>query len=284
MNKFLTIFKKDKSEIDSYNNSQIDKKIIMHYLEVSGIGNQLLDTEKDYFITIAIEYQLNPFRREIYCIPYVDYKGERSLSIVTGYEVYLKRAEEIGDCEGWHAWTEGELQKVTKKIKRKKKDGGWYEKEIETWEGNLVAKIEISRKGWKEPFRHQVEFSEYNKENTFWNTMPKTMIQKVVTAQGFRRCWSKDMGEMPYIREEMPDPDIKVIHELTPEEKNEQENQQIQIDKLEKLPDNIKEGFRALGYGRKAATLICEEQNWKNKEILKRINSIADAGDANESV
>jgi len=57
------------------------------------------------------------------------------------------------------------------------------------------------------------------------------------------------------------------------------ENQKFQAEKdarLDALPQNIKDGFKALGYGRKAAFAICEEQEWDSDRIKKRQNYIAD--------
>ena len=43
---------------------------ITKYMEAFGIASQLEKGEKEQFIEIATAFQLNPFKREIYCIPY----------------------------------------------------------------------------------------------------------------------------------------------------------------------------------------------------------------------
>jgi phage recombination protein Bet len=185
---------------------EINKELIYHYMNVSGLGAKLNDLEKDYFLTMAIQYRLNPFMREIYCIPYVDWKTkERSLSIITGYEVYLKRAARLNDVGAWRAWTEGTIEQIEKEVPRKRKDGTEYFMKVKTWHGNMIARIELHKKSVQGVFAHEVEFSEYNQENKMWNEKPKTMIKKVVIAQGFRLFYPLEFGGMPYIQEEVPD-------------------------------------------------------------------------------
>lgn len=157
----------------------ISKEKIIDYLQAFGFVNSLSKNECSQFTEIAVAYQLNPFKREIYCIPYNGKEGKK-LSIITGYEVYLKRAERLNNLDGWKCWVEGEGPK-------------------------MVAKIMIYRKDWTRPFEHEVEFSEYNQNNRMWNSKPKTMIKKVCTAQGFRLCFPDEMGGMPYTSEELPD-------------------------------------------------------------------------------
>jgi phage recombination protein Bet len=156
----------------------VTKEKVLEYLKVFGLSNSLTENEQGQFINIAIAYQLNPFKREIYCIPYETKEG-RKLSIITGYEVYIKRAEAIKDLNGW-------------KVKTEKADN------------ELIACIEIYRKSWKMPFYHEVYFSEYCQNNYIWKTKPRTMLKKVVIGQGFRLCFPEQMGGLPYMEEELP--------------------------------------------------------------------------------
>ena len=152
-------------------------------MDAFGLSAQLLPEEKKQFLSIAMEFGLNPFKREIHCVAYG--KGEyRRLSIITGYEVYLKRAEKSGLLNGWRTWTEGEGDK-------------------------LKAIIEISRKDWKEPFRHEVyltEVRQYKSDgsaNAFWKKQPKFMLKKVAISQGFRLAFSVELGGIPYTADEL---------------------------------------------------------------------------------
>ena len=76
----------------------IPKQMILDYLIAFGLASQLTEPEKLQFIEIAQAFKLNPFKREIHVAVYGE--GEyRRLSIITGYEVYLKRAERPGKLD-----------------------------------------------------------------------------------------------------------------------------------------------------------------------------------------
>ena len=176
---------------------KVDKAMALKFLDAMGLGTHLSPAQKEQFVEVAIAFNLNPFKREIHASVYQKWnpntrEKEPVLSIITGYEVYLKRAERIGTLEGWHARTEGTVEK-----------------------GDLKAVITIHKKGWKIPFEHEVDYSEYvqtrtDKDgrvvpNAMWGGKPKTMIKKVVTAQGFRLAFPDEMGGMPYTSDELPD-------------------------------------------------------------------------------
>lgn len=161
---------------------------IIDYMNVFGIAAELTDNEKKQFVEVATAYQLNPFKREIYCLPYMtsikqdngQYKKVRKLSIVTGYETYLKRAERSGLLDGWNLkmFSQGDSR---------------------------TAKITIYRKDWDNPLIHEVILGEYKEDNRMWREKPMTMLKKVAMAQGFRLAFPDEMGGMPYAAEELPD-------------------------------------------------------------------------------
>ena len=172
----------------------ITAKKIKEYCDVF-LNNSLNDKETAQFIEIATAYNLNPFKREIYCVPYESYnklKGckERKLSIVTGYEVYLKRAERSGKLAGWEVKTGGKFG-----------------------QSDFRGIIKIYRHDWKEPFQHEVYFSEYKQNTHIWNTKPVTMIKKVAVAQGFRMAFPDEMGGLPYTSDELPENMTKDVTE-----------------------------------------------------------------------
>jgi len=193
-------------------NEIIQRDKLMEYLATFVCG-QLSQLESSQFIEIAQAFNLNPFKKEIYCIPYGE-GDKRKLSILTGYEVYLKRAERTGQLDGWRAWTEGTITEKTIVKKIKKRDGGVWEKEVIAWVGNLKAMIEIYRKDRTRPFVHEVLFSEYTQDNDVWGSKPQTMIKKVAMAQGFRLCFPDELAGMPYTPEELPD---EMTRNVTPE-------------------------------------------------------------------
>jgi hypothetical protein len=86
----------------------ITEKELTSYLDVMGLTPKLDEKEKMQFLNIAKSFGLNPFKREIFCTVYG--AGEyKQLSIITGYEVYIKRAERSGQLDGWHAITSGSV-------------------------------------------------------------------------------------------------------------------------------------------------------------------------------
>ena len=203
----------------------ITENQLIEYLDAAGMTSKLDDKEKKMFLNIAKEFRLNPFKREIHVSVYGE--GQyRNLSIITGYEVYIKRAERTGKLDGWKCWTEGS--------------------------GNeLKAKIQIYRKDQKYPFEHEVYYSEavqYNKEgkpNKIWGKMPRFMLKKVCIGQGFRLCFSDDLGGMPYEESELPQAEpINVTPNGTLQPQNEtEEREEILNETAEILKAKDKNGL-----------------------------------------
>jgi phage recombination protein Bet len=163
----------------------IPKQTVLDYLSAFGLASQLTEPEKLQFVEIAQAFRLNPFKREIHVAVYGE--GEyRRLSIITGYEVYLKRAERTGKLDGWKAWVEGEGEA-------------------------MKAFVEIHRKDWSEPFQHEVYWREAvqkKKDGTptaFWTKQPRFQLKKVAISQGFRLCFPDELGGLPYDPSELPD-------------------------------------------------------------------------------
>jgi phage recombination protein Bet len=163
----------------------IPKQTVLDYLTAFGLASQLTEPEKLQFVEIAQAFKLNPFKREIHVAVYGE--GEyRRLSIITGYEVYLKRAERTGKLDGWKAWVEGEGD-------------------------TMKAFVEIHRKDWSEPFVHEVYWREAAQKKkdgsltSFWTKQPKFQLKKVAISQGFRLAFPDELGGLPYDASELPD-------------------------------------------------------------------------------
>lgn len=160
---------------------------------LNAMGNKLPAKHQAQFLELSQAFQLNPFKREIYAVGY----GE-NWNIITGYEVYLKRAERIGKLDGWNCIVEGSGEQMT-------------------------ATVTIYRKDWKMPFSHTVLFSEVcqktkdGKLNSVWAKMPSFMCKKVAIAQGFRLCFPDEFGGMPYTADEMPSEEQYKEINITPE-------------------------------------------------------------------
>lgn len=178
----------------------VDMKTITDYMDAQGLTSSLEPKEKTMFINIAKEYGLNPFKREIYCTAYG--QGQyRKCAIVTGYEVYIKRAERTGRLDGWNVEISGSVR-----------------------DGTLAATIIIHRKDWSHEFKHTAYYCECvqtNKEgkpNQVWSKQPIFMTKKVAIAQGFRLCFSDEFGGMPYTNDELGVETIPQEKNITPVE------------------------------------------------------------------
>lgn len=193
----VTIVEEDKTQLATQKSNLVDNNIslviskekLINYLDTIGVTNKLSNSQKEQFIEIAQCFKLNPFKREIHAVVYSGKDGKQTLSVITGYEVYIKRAERSGKLDGWKAWI--------------KKDGESLE--------SLIGCIEIYRKDWNRPFYHEVYFSEvankngYGKYTSFWLKAPKFQLKKVAISQGFRLCFPDELAGIPYTSDELPD-------------------------------------------------------------------------------
>ena len=177
----------------------VDMGTLTEYMDATGLTKQLLPSEKTMFINMAQLYGLNPFKREIYCNVYG--QGQyRQCSIITGYEVYLKRAERIGKLDGWHTEEVGNLK-----------------------DGTFGVKVIIYRKDWSHAFEHTAYYNEVKQTkkdgtpNRFWAQQPRFMTKKVAVAQAFRMCFPDEFGGMPYLNDELGiETSAPVIENITP--------------------------------------------------------------------
>lgn len=205
---------------------QVDMQTITEYLDTTGLTKQLLPNEKAMFVNMARDYGLNPFKREIYCTVYGEGQW-RQCSIVTGYEVYLKRAERIGKLDGWHVEVSGKLS-----------------------DGSLAATVTIFRKDWSHPFQHTAYYIECvqrskktGEPNAIWKKMPIFMTRKVAIAQAFRLCFSDEFGGMPYTNDELgvdqPTQEQATVRNVTPV--SEEKPVSVETNNLEKLLKNYEQ-------------------------------------------
>jgi phage recombination protein Bet len=164
---------------------KIQKETVLEYLKVFGFTKTLSEAEIQQFIQTALAGNLDPFKREIYIAVYGE--GDyRKVSILTGYQVYLKRAERAGNLDGWRAWLEGEGSQ-------------------------MKAIVEIFRKDWSHSFTHEVYWEEAVQKKKdghptqFWAKQPRFQLRKVAIAQGFRLAFPDELGGLPYESAELPD-------------------------------------------------------------------------------
>ena len=167
------------NEVSTINEQNtITEKLLNDYLNT--ITDKLTQPQRMQFIAVATAFGLNPFKREIYATTYKNKDGGTTMSIVTGYEVYLKRAEMNPNYDGF----ETEFHVVDKQI-------------------NCTCKV--YRKDRRMPITSCVWMCEYNTGKSLWATKPKTMLEKVAIATAFRRAFPTDFGGMPYTTDELPE-------------------------------------------------------------------------------
>ena len=183
MSEQLTAYKTDRGDM------KLSPAIVKKYL-VSGNGN-VTDQECAMFIALCKYQNLNPFLREAYLIKF----GSTPATIVTGKEVFTKRASKLKECAGW----ESGVTVITK-------DG-----EIERRTGTLVLDGETLVGGWCNVYRHdwkvamkgEVSMKEFDKKQSSWKTMPATMIRKVAIVSALRDTFP-DAFQGMYDSAEMP--------------------------------------------------------------------------------
>jgi len=175
--------KNQDKELCMNQDTTITEEYIHRYIDTMMEKNFLTEEEQKQFIQTSVVQQLDPFRREIYAIKYEYYskktnKYETVFNLVTGYEVYLKRANASGVLAGWKV-------------------------EDQLVNGEVKACITIHRKDWSFPFYHEVWLKEYRSDKELWRTKPITMIKKIAMSQGFRLAFPIELGGLIYTAEEM---------------------------------------------------------------------------------
>ena len=180
--------------------NDVTQKLLLDYLIQS--NSNLNEHEQKMFVSVAMAYGLNPFKREIYPVAYGS-GDKRKLSIIVGYEIYLKRAERTGKLDGFEVSISGIFKKG--KIQKKKFDGSFYDVQGILPEGEVSATCTVWVKGKTHPVVWTVWFDEYTQSNEMWLSKPRTMIKKVAIEQAFRIAFPDEMGGMPYAPEELPE-------------------------------------------------------------------------------
>jgi phage recombination protein Bet len=189
MSEALTVIQTDHGEV------KLSPQTVRKYL-VSGQGN-VSDQEVTMFLALCKYQKLNPFLREAYLIKF----GNEAATIVTGKEVFTKRASKIEKCAGWNAGVVT-IDKDNKVVKRP----GTLVLPNETLIGGWCT---VYRHDWTQPMENEVSLSEYircKKDGTpmsNWKNMPGTMIRKVAIVQALRDAFPEDFQGM-YDSAEMP--------------------------------------------------------------------------------
>lgn len=172
---------------------KLSPNIIKKYL-VNGNGNAS-DQEVVMFLNLCKAQKLNPFLREAYLIKY----GSSPATIVTGKEVFTKRARRNKDYAGFEAGVivqDEESGNLEYRVGTLVLDG---ESLVGGW-----AKIHI--KGYTTPIETTASMSEYcqtkdGKPMSNWASKPATMIRKVALVQALREAFPEDLQGMYSLEE-----------------------------------------------------------------------------------
>lgn len=158
--------------------NQITSKLLSDYFAT--LTDKLTEVQRNQFAAVAQAFGLNPFKREIYATTYRNKDGQTVMSIVTGYEVYLKRAEMNPNYNG-------------------------FETNFQVVNGEMGCTCKVYRKDRTMPVTSTVWMSEYSTGRSLWASKPRMMLEKVAIATAFRRAFPCDFGGMPYTNDELPD-------------------------------------------------------------------------------
>lgn len=158
--------------------NQITAKLLNDYFAT--LTDKLTDVQRNQFAAVAQAFGLNPFKREIYATTYRNKDGQTVMSIVTGYEVYLKRAEMNPNYDG-------------------------FETKFDVVEKQINCTCKVYRKDRRMPITSTVWMAEYSTGRSLWATKPRMMLEKVAIATAFRRAFPTDFGGMPYTNDELPE-------------------------------------------------------------------------------
>jgi hypothetical protein len=174
----------------------MSKAEIMEALEVMGIAQQLDERGKKLFLKVALANRLNPFNHEIHAMSIWDPEsGKEILTPATGYQVYIRRAEQSQRVEYWYLERSGEITDPVKGI------------------GNYCSTLVVKRKDWRVEWRWPVRYSEVVRKRkpqgsneriptAMWRDRPYFMTDKNAMS-GLRLILPEILGEMPYIAEEL---------------------------------------------------------------------------------
>ena len=169
----------------------VTKSDVDSWLRTFGVTKDLLPNEVEAFTTMATMMNLNPFKKEIHVVAYGNKAdpSKRTLAIMTGYEVYIERAEATGKLEDW--WME-EADPNTPIEKY------WARVCVKRTDRNKVQ-------NWIVYYAESVQNNSYGKPNANWKKQPRFMTKKTAISQGFRLFFKGALSGLPNTADEMPD-------------------------------------------------------------------------------
>lgn len=157
---------------------------IKSLLDVSGFVG-LSVSEVRYFAGLCKELNLNPFKKEIYAVPFKKADGSRSVQAIVGYETYLNRAYSSPRFYRYEKSFSGEGINLSIHLKVFDIANNLM------WEGEAnikeFAKMDMTK----------------SKLYGMWAQIPKLMLEKCMVVRATRFVVPSVVGDLPYTNEEM---------------------------------------------------------------------------------
>ena len=157
---------------------------IKSLLDVSGFVG-LNVSEVRYFAGLCKELNLNPFKKEIYAVPFKKADGSRSVQAIVGYETYLNRAYSSPRFYRYEKSFSGDGINLSIHLK------------VFDIQGNLMWESDASIK----------EFAKMDMTKSklygMWAQIPKLMLEKCMVVRATRFVVPSVVGDLPYTNEEM---------------------------------------------------------------------------------
>jgi phage recombination protein Bet len=162
------------NQIQSFGYNQDQVNLIKNTVAKGATNDEL-----QMFMYLANQYNLDPFKREIWFVKY-----DKTANIMTSRDGYLKYAQMNEDFEGLISFVvkEGDVFEIdASEYKVNHKFGAKRGVILGAW-------ARCDRKG-KRPFIAYVEYNEYRKSTNIWNNYPSAMIQKVAEVFVLKRAF-----------------------------------------------------------------------------------------------
>lgn len=146
----------------------------------STVAKDATDEELYMFLSVANQYDLNPFMKEIYFA-----KMNGQVAILTSKDGYKKLAERkpnFRKCQSMVVYENdefemevimGEVVNITHKFKQKER-------------GNILGAYAVLKTTDHDNYVSYVNFREYDKRNSIWKSYPSAMIKKVAENEVYK--------------------------------------------------------------------------------------------------
>lgn len=175
----LAVVEKEACYVVAGEEIKLSLSTVKNYL-TRGNG-KVSDQEVVMFINLCKYQKLNPFLNEAYLVKF----GDQPAQNIIGKEAFMKRAEDSEQYDGFRAGIIVERNGEVIELE------GCFSLKTDTLLGGWC---EVYRKDRKYPVRQAVSLDEYNKNQSTWNSMAKTMIRKVAIVQALREAFPQRLS------------------------------------------------------------------------------------------